>query len=158
MAKPAHSPTFESILDTPADEVERPTPAPAGTYDFIVRGMPEQGLSSVKKTPYVRFILAFVSAGNDVNEEELTKWLTNSDGERIPLTDRTIRLTFYTTPDALFRLTDFFEHCGLEVKGKTVRQLLDDTPNASVRGTVSHRPSEDGESIFAEIKRTMPVD
>ena len=61
MAKePAAS--FESILDTPAEAVERPKPLPVGTYDVIVKGMPEHGQSSQKKTPFVRFTYALTEA------------------------------------------------------------------------------------------------
>jgi len=155
MAKLAAATNFESILDTPAEEVERPTPAPTGLYDFIVKGLPEYGESSKKKTPFTKFTLAFQAAGEDVGEEELTSWLSDKDGNPGALTERTIKLTFYNTPEALFRLTDFLEHCGVKAEGKTVRQMIDETPNASVRGIISHRASEDGQQIFAEISRTM---
>ena len=71
MPKAATQPSFESILDTPATEVERPKPIPAGTYDVIVKGLYEQGESTQKKTPFVRFIYAIQSAGEDVDPDEL---------------------------------------------------------------------------------------
>lgn len=146
----ATAPTFESILDTPADAVERPKPLPAGTYDAIVKGLPEYGESTQKKTPFARFTLAIQSAGEDVDLEEL---------ETIGgIGDKTIRSTYYTTPDALFRLTDFLDHCGIDLGDKTIRQAIDETPNCSVRLVVSHRASEDGQQIFAEVKRTMKAD
>ena len=139
--------SFESILDTPATEVERPKPLPAGTYSCIVRGLPEYGESSQKKTPFVRFTLAVQAAGDDVDTDELQ--------EIGGIADKTIRNTYYTTPDALFRLTDFLEHCGIDADGKTVRQMIDETPTAAVDILVGHRASEDGQQIFAEVKRTM---
>ncbi len=142
--------SFESILDTPATEVDRPKPLPAGTYDAIVKGLPEYGESSQKKTPFVRFTLGITSAGEDVDTDELE--------EMGGIADKTIKSTYYTTPDALFRLTDFLEHCGIEAEGKTVRQMIDETPNASVRLVVGHRASEDGQQIFAEVKRTMKAE
>ena len=146
----AASVSFESILDTPATEVERPKPLPAGTYDAIVKGLPEFGESSQKKTPFARFTLAMQAAGEDVDEEELTS-IGGLDG-------KSIKSTYYTTPDALFRLTDFLEHCGIELDGKTIRQAIDDTPNCSVKVVIGHRASEDGQQIFAEVKRTMKAD
>lgn len=147
MAKAEPATSFESILDTPADAVERPKPLPAGTYDAIVKGLPEHGQSSQKKTPFVRFTYAIQAAGEDVDEEEL---------EAIGgIADKTIKDTYYTTPDSLFRLTDALENMGIELDGKTVRQGIDETPNASVRIVVGHRSSEDGQQIFAEVKRTM---
>lgn len=157
MAQAAQA-SFESILDTPATEVERPKPLPAGTYDAIVKGLYEQGESSQKKTPFVRFTLAMQAAGEDVDEDELKEILTDKDGNPTPLTGKTIKATYYTTPDALFRLTDFLEHCGIDLEGKKIRQAMDETPNASVTVVIGHRASEDGQQIFAEVKRTMKAE
>lgn len=147
MAQANAQPTFESILDTPATEVERPKPLPAGTYSTIIKGLPEHGESSQKKTPFVRFIHTIVAAGEDVDTDELA----DIGG----IADKSIRNTFYTTPDALFRLTDFLDHCGIDAEGKTIRQMIDETPNAAVDILIGHRASEDGQQIFAEVKRTM---
>lgn len=150
MAKAQPAPTFESILDTPADAVERPKPLPAGTYDCIVKGLPEYGESSQKKTPFARFTLAVQAVGDDVDPDDL---------EAIGgIADKTIKSTYYTTPDALFRLTDFLDHCGIDLEGKTVRQGIDETPNCAVRIVVTHRASDDGQQVFAEVKRTMKAD
>ena len=161
MAQAAQT-SFESILDTPATEVERPKPLPAGTYDAIVKGLYEEGVSSVKKTPYVRFTYAIQAAGDDVDEDELRQILTDKDGAVHPLTEKTMKDTYYTTHDALYRLTDVLTHMGVidpDVEdGKTVRQALSETPNCSIRITVGHRASEDGQQIFAEVKRTMKAD
>lgn len=157
MAK-SPSASFESILDTKADEVERPKPLPAGTYDCVVKGMYETGESSQKKTPFVRFTYALVAAGEDVDEDALTELLTDKDGKPVPIGERTIKDTYYTTPDALFRLTDALENMGITLDGKTVRAALDETPNAPVRILVSHRSSEDGQQVFAEVKRTLSVE
>lgn len=162
MATPSTQRSFESILDTPTAKVERPAPMPAGTYDCIVRGMYEEGVSSKKQTPFVKFTYVFQAALDDVDEEELAKVLTDKDGNVHPLSDKSIKDTYYTTPDALFRLTDVMTHMGVidpdADDGKTIRQALSETPNASIRIVVSHRASEDGENIFAEVKRTMKAD
>jgi hypothetical protein len=152
------SATFESILDTPAEAVERPKPLPVGTYDVIVKGMPEHGQSTQKKTPFVRFTYALVAAFDDVDEDELKALLTDSKGNPVPISERTIRDTYYTTPDALFRLTDALENMGIDADGKTIRQMLDETPNASLRIQVSHQSVNDSDQIFAEVKRTMKAD
>ena len=151
MAQAAQAqPTFESILDTPATEVERPKPLPAGTYDAIVKGLPEYGESSQKKTPFCRFTYAIQAAGDDVDTDEL-ETIGGLEG-------KTIRDTYYTTPDAIFRLTDTLERMGIDAEGKTIRQMIDETPNCSIRVVVGHRASEDGQQIFAEVKRTMKAD
>ena len=148
MAKAATQASFESILDMPADAVERPKPIPAGTYDVIVKGLYEQGESSQKKTPFVRFIYAITSAGEDVDPDELSA-IGGLDG-------KTIRDTYYTTPDAMFRLTDTLENMGIDLDGKSIRHGLDETPNAALRIVVAHRAVDD--QIFAEVKRTMKAE
>jgi hypothetical protein len=160
MAQPQRTPSFESILDTPTNLVERPRPMPIGTYNCIVKGMYEEGVSSEKKTPFVRFTYAFQSAGDDVNEDELQAVLTDKDGVVHPLGEKTIKDTYYTTPDALYRITDVLVKMGVidpdNDDGKTIRQALSETPNASIRIYVSHRTStSDSQQIFADVKRTM---
>lgn len=158
MAKAQAAESFESILDTPADAVERPKPLPAGTYSVIVKGMPEHGVSSQKKTPFVRFTYALTAAGEDVDEDELNTLLTNKDGVVESITTKSIKDTYYTTPDSLFRLTDCLENMGITLDDKTIRAALDETPNSSLNIVVGHRASEDGTQIFAEVKRTMKAE
>lgn len=142
--------SFESILDMPAAEVERPKPLPAGTYDAIVKGMYEEGQSSQKKTPFVRFTYAIQAAGEDVDQDELA--------EMGGIDNKTIKDTYYTTPEALFRLTDTLENMGVDLDGKSIRAALSDTPNCGIKVVISHRASEDGQQVFAEVKRTLKAD
>jgi len=150
MAKSSAQPTFESILDMPASEVERPKPLPAGTYDAIVKGLYEEGQSSQKKTPFVRFTYAITNAGDDVDADELA--------EMGGIAEKTIKDTYYTTPEAMFRLTDALENMGIDLEGKSIRAALSDTPNCALRIVIGHRASEDGQQVFAEVKRTLKAD
>lgn len=150
--------SFESILDTPADAVERPKPLPAGTYSAIVKGMPEHGVSAQKKTPFVKFTYVLQDAFDDVDQDELTALLTDKDGNVEPIGTKSIKDTYYTTPDSLFRLTDALEAMGIDLDGKTVRSALDETPNCSINIVVSHRTPEGSDQIFAEVKRIMKAE
>src|ERR1700761_2137776 len=153
MAK-SPSASFESILDTPAAEVERPKPLPIGTYTAIVKGLYEEVISNQKKTPGVQFTFALTSAGEDVDAEELEamggitdKFLKNNS------------TTFWLTPDSLWRLTEFLEQaCGIDMDGKTVRQALADTPNTEVRLVIIHEANQSGDQKFASIKKFLPVE
>ena len=163
MAKSATTPNFESILDMPAADVERPKPLPAGTYDAIVQGLYEEGVSSQKKTPFVQFAFAIQAADEDVDEDDMETFLTNKDGTKKVLQNIVLKnnsTKFYTTPDSMYRLTDFLKHLGIDPdeEGKTIRQCLSDTPNCSVKILIGHTASADGESIFAELKKTMPAE
>jgi hypothetical protein len=167
MARTAETPTFESILDMPATDVERPKPIPVGTYNAIVQGLYETGRSSEKKTEFVQFAFAIQSAEEDVDEEDLVAALTAKDGTVKALGSVVIKnnsTKFYTanadgSPSAaLSRLTDFFTHCDIDQEGKSLRQCLSETPNCSVKILIGHVASKDGESIFAEVKKIMPAD
>lgn len=158
MAKPELATSFESILDTPADKVERPKPLPAGTYSAIVKGMPEHGKSAKKNTPFVKFAYVLQEAFDDVDEDELTNCLTNAEGEVISLSSKSISDTYYTTPDSLYRLTDALEAMGIDLTDKTIRAALDETPNCSINVVVSHRTPEGSDQVFAEVKRIMKAE
>lgn len=143
-------PNFGSLLDTKADDVERPKARPEGSYLFVVKGMPRMDKSSKKQTEFVEFTLACVKAGNDVDEEMLK--------EAGGIADWTTRATYYLTDGALWRLKDFLESCGITVEGRTLREALDDTPNCQVGGYIKHEPSQDGETIFARLGKTFHAD
>ncbi len=143
-------PNFSEILDRPASETERPKPLPAGTYTCVVAGLPEQGESAKKKTPYLRFLLRPLEAHEDVDGEAL-----EAMGG---LGNRTIRADYYLTEDSLFRLKDFIEHCGVEIPdGVKYGALIDQLPNCQVLAVVRHRATDDG-SVYAELAKTAPAE
>lgn len=145
------TPNFQSILDEAPSEVDRPKPLPAGTYLCTVAGQPVYDKSSKKGTPYVQFTLRPLSAESDVDEDELE--------EMGGFDNKTLRVTFYLTEDAVFRLDEFHEHCGLDLSDEVSRrQRNDEVVNAQVRAVVSHRSSDDGAQIFAEVRRTLAAE
>ena len=153
-------PTFSSILDMPASSVEPPRAMPVGQYVFIVQGQPIEGKSRQKQTPFIEFILKANEALDTVDEEALAEWLTGINGTKKRLQDATIKLTFYLTEGAAYRLTDFFTHCGLEVEGNdaSLRQLVSETAGCQVIGTVKQRFNDEGTVAFAFIDSTAAVE
>jgi len=144
----SNTPNFASILDEAPSEVDRPKPLPAGTYTCIVAGTPIYDKSSKKGTPFVQFTLKPISAESDVDEEDLH--------EMGGFENKTIRATYYLTEDAVFRLDEFHQHCGLDLgKEQSRRQRNDEVVNCEVRAVVKHRTSDDGSQIFAELARTL---
>lgn len=144
-------PNFSSILDEQPTEVDRPKPLPAGTYLCVVAGAPEYGKSSKKGTDFAQFTLKPMSAEDDVDEDELD--------EAGGLENKTLRTTFYLTEDAVYRLDEFHEHCGIDIsKPQSRKTRNDEVINAHVRAVVKHRSSEDGSRIFAEVARTLSAD
>jgi len=149
MAQTQTSPNFGALLDKPASDVERPKPLPQGSYHCIVKGLPRFDKYSKKFTEFVEFTLQPTAAGEDVDEEDLAAM----GG----IANKTIRATYYITEDALWRLKDFLSHCGIEEDG-SLRNMIDQTPNCEVIAFIKHRASEDGQSVFAELAKTAPVE
>jgi hypothetical protein len=149
---------FASILDRPSNEIERPASLPAGTYLAIVKGLPRYDKSSKKQTDFIEFTLGIQAAQDDVDEKELSNFLTKKDGSTRSLTDITMKNTYYLTEEAAWRLNKFFEDLGYDVSGDTtLREMAEDSANSEVYISVKHRPSQDGKSIFAEIAGTAKV-
>jgi hypothetical protein len=163
MAKPEKKPNFRDILDTPATEVTRPKPTPIGTYLVTVKGNYEEGETPNTHSPYADFTLGFRQAQGDVDEEALTEYLTQGNGQVAKLTDKTIRYRLWTSDKALFRLLRFLKDCGIPEQDEdgnvyTVRDMMQLAPNSQVLIYIKHRPGDDNESMYAEIGRTAKVD
>lgn len=144
-------PNFTSILDEQPTEISRPKPLPAGTYTCVVQGQPRYDKSSRKQTDFVEFTLRPVSAEEDVDQDEL-----NESGG---LEGKTIRATYYLTEDAVYRLDEFHEHCGIDISEPASRRARnEECVNATVIAVVKHRASDDGQRIFAELARTAAAE
>lgn len=140
---------FADLLNKPADSVERPKPLPQGSYNCVVKGLPEQGESKEKKTPFVNFTLLITSPRDDVDEEAIAT-MGGVVGKTIPA-------IFYITENSLFRLTDFLEHCGIELAGKSISSAIDESPNSEVVAFIRHEASQDGQSIFGRFSKSAPM-
>lgn len=150
------APQLASILDRQVGDADRPKPMPVGTYHMMVVGAPRFDKSRNKGTDFVEFTLKFLSAEEDVDEDDLAEALTKTNGETAPLTDKTMRLTFYLTEGSAYRLDDFLKHLGIE--GDISRsQAIAETANRECLAVIRHKPSDDGERIYANIDKTAAV-
>ena len=70
----------------------------------------------------------------------LKEWLTKADGTVVALKDKTMRLTFYHTPDALWRLEKFLKDLGLEAEDddQSIGDVEQMTPGRQVIIHVKH--------------------
>lgn len=162
MAKKPTAPNFESVLDTPSTEVSRPRPLPQGTYLCIVTALPRIDKSTQKGTEFSEYTLKTLEAADDVDEDELKLALTKGNGDVMPLSDRSVRVTFYHTEDSLYRLKKFLND--LQIDGedddgnvRTIGQMMQDVPNRQVYAHIKHAPSPDGETIYANVDKTAKV-
>lgn len=159
MAQPATAPNFGSILDRPSESIERPKPLPVGTYLWVVKGQPRQDKSSRKGTEFVEYTVEPLQAAEDVDQEALHEALTNKQtGEVKPLQAKQRKVTFYITEDAIWRLKDFLDHCGVEDgKNISLRQRISGANGCQFLGAIRHEASEDGSTIYDRIGQTTAV-
>jgi hypothetical protein len=145
---------FASVLDQKApDAPERPKPYPVGTYLGVVKGLPREDKSSKQQTPFVEFTLQFLQRGEDVDQEALNEVLK---GEA--LGSKTMKLTFYTTDAAVWRLDKFLIE-DLKIPGSRGRRaMIAEAPGKQVLFSIKHETSQDGTQIFAKIGDTAPAE
>lgn len=155
--------TFGSILDKPPSEVERPKPLPAGTYVAMVKGLPRFDKSAKKGTEFVEFTMQLIepyqneNGEQDIDADDLADALTKPSGDTVPLSDRTMRNTYYLTEDALWRLKKFLvDDLGID-EGDSFRPMIDETPGKQCVLSIKHQASDDGTAVFAQVASTAPL-
>lgn len=133
---------FAEILSKKVEETERPKPLPAGNYvASIVKH--EFGESSQKKTPYIRFWLRMMSPMDDVDQSLLpNNWQ-----------QKELRLDFYLTDEAMFRLKDFLEKTlQMSTAGLAYSEIIPATTGMSCLATIKHEIN--GDQIYSVIGDT----
>jgi hypothetical protein len=156
-------PNFTDILDIPSQDVSRPKPLPQGTYLCVVKGNYREDKSTKKGTEFSEYTLGILQALDDVDEEALTEVLTQDNGEVLKITDKTLRVTMWHTPEARWRLKKFLNDLGIPEEDDagtpmSLRERMQFVPNCQVYAHVKHDPSNDGESMFANVDRTAKVE
>lgn len=142
-------PNFGSILDRPTADIERPKPLPPGTYTCVVKGLPRYDKSAKKGTEFVEFLLQPLAAADDVDD----KALTAMGG----FANKTIRATFYLTEDSVWRLKKFLVD-DLEIADEgSLRPMIEQAAGRRVNANIRNVPSNDGQSLFAELASTSLV-
>lgn len=142
-----NAPQFKSILDRDSSTIEKPKPMPVGHYTFVVQGLPRYDKSKQKQTEFAEFTVTPIAADEDVDANALAA-MGGFEGKKM-------RLTFYLTEDAAWRLVKFLDDCGVE--DGILRQRAESANGAQFKGEVAHSASQDGESVFANIVKTFPV-
>lgn len=157
---PEERPSFSSILDMPASQAVRPKPIPVGTYLAMILGHPDYGKSTKKGTGYARFTLKLLEASDDVDQEALKAALTKADGTVQALSERTVSVTHWDTPNAAYRLREFLNNLGIEDDDSAggLGNMIQQVPGRQCWIHIRHKASEDGEGLYAEVDRTIPVE
>ena len=154
------APNFQSVLDTPSDEIDRTVKQlPVGSYLAVVSGQPEYGKSSQKQTEQVDFSMKILEARDDVDEDALEEYLTKADGTVKKLSDCTIKNRFYITENSMFRLMNFLDHLdgvkpGQKGPKDSPRQRISEATGKQCILSVRHKPWNSGEGVTAEVGQT----
>lgn len=155
-------PSLADIMEAESSgKVDRPKPVPQGSYLAKIVGMPEQGTSEKKGTPFIRFSAELIEPQDDVDEDDLKEWSTREDGSTKTLRGTAAPrngLTFYKTPDAIWRLDKFYEDLGVMEKGKTRNDMAEEAVGQEFIININHTTSDDGEATYANVKSTAPVE
>lgn len=142
--------SWESLGNTALGEVERPPLKPPGHYVALIAGRAEQGASSKKGTLYLQFPITVQSALDDVDVEEL-------EGAGGPQFKSNI--TFYITPNALWRFTEFAKSMGASDE-MNVLQAAEFLAGCGEPFVIKarHEPSEQNpEQVFLRLDDPIPL-
>jgi len=131
---------FSKLLDKPAGEAKKPPVLPEGIYGVVIKGYSIDDKNK-NKTPYVRFSVGYTEGPEGV---EL-------DG--IDLSKRQGRSDFYLTEDALYRLDEFIKSAGVEVKGKSYREIFPELTGTQAKAEVTHFTRQDTGELGDQIRR-----
>lgn len=150
------APNFErDLLDEVVHEVVVPKPLPKGLYLCVVP-MPTQGVSRDKGTKCTEFMLKPIQAHEDISDEELSEALGDDS-----LQDREIRVQFWESPRAIYRLDQFHQACGIDLQNddSTRRQRNEAVVNREVWAELVYEPSRtDPNRSFPKVNRFLPAD
>lgn len=144
--------SFSSILDKAPADVKAPEALPVGEYLCTVQGMPRYDKSTKKLTEFAEYTLIINQPMDSVDTDDLKAIEGGVVG-------KPIKATYYLTETALYRLKEFFEHCGLDVEGaESLRELMDQPNGCQVIASIKHEASDDGKRTFSRLAGTAPVE
>lgn len=150
---------FQDILSKTGTSAP-PKPLPPGNYLCVVDGQPEIKKIGKNQTDCVDFSCKPMQAMQDVDQAALAEALNGR-----ALSEKKITVRQFITEDAAWRLDQFFYHLGLIEKNaqgefvldKSRGELIPATMGRQVVVTMGLRPSDDGTTMFPDVKGTARV-
>ena len=141
---------FGELLNVQVDTVERPKSFPIGSYDAIVTGH-EMGKSPQKETPFVRFWCKLLGTQEDVDDE----LFEDAGGVEALAARKPIKLDFYLTADAMYRLREFLEDSlDLSCSGRTFDVVIPEATNVSFTASITHDAGSKPGEVYMNIGST----
>lgn len=152
--------SFASVLDMKPEEIERTPPIPTGIYIGEIIKPYEMGDIKSEKGEWETVTLML---GNF--EADIVEYLDEYQGDISKAMP--VRLQFMLDKndeskfnDTLNRIKTFLsKHVGCWEEGEPLKKGLADCVKQRVKFEISHRTNpNDPEQVFAEVKRTMPME
>lgn len=141
---------FGELLNVQVDSVERPKSFPINSYDTIIASY-EYGKSSQKETPFVRFWCKLLGPQEDVDEELFEE----AGGLEALAARKPIKLDFYLTDGAMYRLREFLEDTlDLSCSGRTFDSVIPEAVNVSFTATIKHDAGNKPGEVYMNIADT----
>jgi hypothetical protein len=162
-------PQFDDVYNVPVTQLQRRKPVPSGTYMGQTTGLPEEMTSPKKGTRYAQYTVRLLEPARndrghnrDVDQDALDEALTRANGEKINLSDVTLRLPMWRTMDSGHRHVEFLKKLGIEEfnedgSERTLPDMIAESPGRTAFFHVKHNPSADGENVYAEIDRVIKM-
>jgi Protein of unknown function (DUF669) len=135
-------PNLSDILNRPFTGYEAPKALPAGTYTMVVTALPESKVSK-NLNKYLQYKLRVVSAGPDVDEDELAEFGT-IDGKTV------IADFYYETDFGFSRLTSFLAACNAET-GVTMEEATQSVVGSQLLVNMKQEPNQKGDGMRAVV-------
>lgn len=158
MAEAAFDPT--ALLSKPVSSIIKPVRLPIGAYLGTTTKYEFDKARNEKASPLVRFTAVPTEALPDVDQEQLAASLKDGNGNPVAITERSQRLEFWLTPDALHRLKTFAgEHCGVpDVDNMNVGEMIQSVIGQPFMFILGQSPNKKNpEEPYINIDSTGPV-
>ena len=121
MADDDDKPNFDDVYNVPVTQLTRRKPPPPGTYLGQTTGLPEELTSPNKGTKFAQYTVRLLEPAQndrghnrDVDANALDEALTRPNGEKVSLSEITLRLAMWRTQDAAPRHVDFLKKLGID--------------------------------------------
>ncbi len=145
---------LSELLQVQVESVERPPTFPVGPYNAIVMSH-ELGKSSQKGTPFCRFFIKLLNPHEGVDEDLFDE----AGGMEKLLTRKEMRLDFYLTPDAMYRLREFLEDtCQLSCSGRNFDVVIPEANNTEITIEIGHQAGQKEGEVFMQIVDHAPAE
>lgn len=130
----------KALLDRPVESAKKPSTKPPGAYSGVIASF-KFDESSRKKTPFVRLTVKNCQPlvnGKDGTPAIPPEALLEEDGTPMDLTKWSPYEDYYLTEDALYRVRELMESCGINIKGRSFSVTIPELVNQVVNFNVVH--------------------